>query len=286
MISIKLNKYQLEIYEKLGATTNSELSYTAIKNVLKNITDFRYDIYLQGSYANKTNIYGDSDVDVIIELKDIFGHNINKLPKEDQDKFNNKYGDSKISITDFYSSVLNVLNDSNYNYQRKNKCLKISGTRLNVDLVVCNSYRNYTRYPYFVEGVKVYTLNNENVISYPKLHKENGALKNNQANGNFKKTVRIFKNIKSYLISNNRISESIVSSYFIECLLYNVHDKYYLKNNVEERFSEVLNYLLKEPNFQIMKTQDKQNNLFGTSNQQWDINYASKFLDEINSLNR
>jgi hypothetical protein len=35
-----------------------------------------------------------------------------------------------------------------------------------------------------------------------------------------------------------------------------------------------------------MKTQDKQNNLFGTSNQQWDINYASKFLDEINSLNR
>jgi predicted nucleotidyltransferase len=77
-INIKLNKYQLQAYENLGSIRNSKLSYNRLKNVLKNINDFNYDVFIQGSYANKTNIPGDSDVDVIINLNDIFNHNINE----------------------------------------------------------------------------------------------------------------------------------------------------------------------------------------------------------------
>ena len=35
-----------------------------------------YDIYLQGSYQNDTNISGDSDVDVMLELKSTFYHDM------------------------------------------------------------------------------------------------------------------------------------------------------------------------------------------------------------------
>jgi hypothetical protein len=285
-INIKLNKYQLQAYENLGSIRNSKLSYNRLKNVLKNINDFNYDVFIQGSYANKTNIPGDSDVDVIINLNDIFNHNINEHSKEDQEDFHRNHSNAKLSIKDFYDSVLSVLNDSNYNFLRKKKCLKISGTPLNVDLVVSNNYHNYTKYPNYIEGIKVYTSNNENIVSYPKLHKKNGFNKNSRVNSNYKRTVRIFKNIKSYLVSNSVISESIVSSYFIECLLYNVPDNYYQNYNIEKRFFGILNYLLNEPNFMEMKTQDEQNYLFGDSDNQWDKKHALKFLNWVNSFNR
>ena len=128
--------------------------------------------------------------------------------------------------------------------------------------------------------------NNENIVSYPKLHKKNGFNKNSRVNSNYKRTVRIFKNIKSYLVSNSVISESIVSSYFIECLLYNVPDNYYQNYNIEKRFFGILNYLLNEPNFMEMKTQDEQNYLFGDSDNQWDKKHALKFLNWVNSFNR
>ena len=38
----------------------------------------KYDFYLQGSYQNDTNISGDSDIDVLLELKSTFYHDMDE----------------------------------------------------------------------------------------------------------------------------------------------------------------------------------------------------------------
>lgn len=249
----------------------------------RNVTNFDFKIYLQGSYANSTNIWGNSDVDIVIELDGLFNHNINECSSEDQKKFHEKYPCATINIEDFKSTIISVLKDSNYIFEDHNKCLKIiSGTPLKADLVICNEYHNYYNYPNYYKGIKVLTKNRNKIISYPKKHIKNGESKNDSTNGNFKKTVRIFKNIKSYLVSASEISESIVSSYFIECLLYNVPDKYFLDNNVENRFDQVYTLLLNLlKNYKDMKTQDEMNLLFGDSNKQWKVGDAWDFIVAI-----
>ena len=51
--------------------TSSAVTYTSIKAALDAHTwpdGMKYEPYLQGSYANFTNIRGNSDVDIVVEL--------------------------------------------------------------------------------------------------------------------------------------------------------------------------------------------------------------------------
>lgn len=58
---------QLETWANPGALTTSAAAYASIRNTLLKSTspvaNLGLDIYRQGSYANSTNIYGDSDID-------------------------------------------------------------------------------------------------------------------------------------------------------------------------------------------------------------------------------
>ena len=59
-------------------------------------------------------------------------------------------------------------------------------------------------------------------------HYENGVTKNRNTNNYYKPIIRMFKNIRSYLVDQNIISIKAATSYYIECLLYNVDDVLFL----------------------------------------------------------
>jgi hypothetical protein len=70
---------QLETWETQGAPASSATTYNSIKQALESYSwpsDFGYEVYLQGSYANATNIRGNSDVDVIVEWTTAFYSNL------------------------------------------------------------------------------------------------------------------------------------------------------------------------------------------------------------------
>ena len=81
---------QLEIWAKQGATVTAKATHESIRNALESndspikdrIKSGGVEIYLQGSYKNDTNIRGDSDVDLVVELNTTFGHNAHELPPE------------------------------------------------------------------------------------------------------------------------------------------------------------------------------------------------------------
>ena len=71
-----ISEIQLATWAKQGQTAQFTSTYDNIKTVLGHDNSpyslKNFGIFLQGSYKNDTNIYGDSDLDIIINLKDIF----------------------------------------------------------------------------------------------------------------------------------------------------------------------------------------------------------------------
>lgn len=63
---------QLDTWSKQGSVAQSRDTYASVKNMLDNSGSPYYlksfESFLQGSYANDTNVYRDSDVDVVMRL--------------------------------------------------------------------------------------------------------------------------------------------------------------------------------------------------------------------------
>ncbi|MBQ2831381.1 nucleotidyltransferase [Methanobrevibacter sp.] len=276
-----INK-KLEEYSKQGDKTKFTETFNELKEFFTqkiNSEKYKFNIYLQGSYGNDTNIQEDSDVDIVIELTNVFYSNKNSLTPEQRQDFDSKYSESNISVHDFKSHILNILkNTKKYSYSEKNKCIKIiSGTPLNADIIVCASYRHFYRYPKYYEGITFFDKNGKQIISYPKLHKNNMTEKNKRV-ANFKATVRIFKNIKIELINDSYIDEENISSYFVESLIYNIDEKYFIISNLKDRVLEIISFALNFIETNEMITPCERYYLFGNYDNQWTKEDAIEYL--------
>jgi len=70
---------QLDTWSHQGAIATSSTAYASLQHALTKtgspLNALRgLEIFLQGSYANSTNTYGDSDVDVVVLYPDTFLH--------------------------------------------------------------------------------------------------------------------------------------------------------------------------------------------------------------------
>lgn len=75
---------QLATWSKQGPTRQFTTTYETLERVLSDHSSPFYKrdftIFLQGSYKNDTNVYGDSDVDVVIRLNEIYYTDLDHLP--------------------------------------------------------------------------------------------------------------------------------------------------------------------------------------------------------------
>lgn len=79
---------QLETWCNQGATVTSAAAYTSIKTALgdpkSKVRDLNPEIYLQGSYGNSTNIFADSDVDIVVQYNSVYDWDVSSLPLPQQ----------------------------------------------------------------------------------------------------------------------------------------------------------------------------------------------------------
>lgn len=287
---------QLTTWSNQGATKTSQLTYNSIKTCIDGVSwkdDVKYNIYLQGSYKNYTNVRANSDIDVVVEFTSVFYSNKNELTSNELDDFNEFFDDGKYSLDDFRTSIIKALNKY---YDKKNidigdKAIRIDGFngRLDADVVCCASYRNYKSFKKnktndYIEGITFWgDESNDQIINFPNKHFKNGATKNSNSNTNFKPTVRIIKNIKSKLIENKQITKDECPSYYVECLAYNVPNKAFKETNYSSIIYNVLKYWkesIENDNLETFICQNKVIDLFGPSEQQWSIKNAKKFINE------
>jgi len=248
---------QLERWTTLGAQDGSRDTYASIKYALSSsssvIKTGDYDIYLQGSYPNSTNIRGDSDVDVVLQLNATMFSDTSSLTVLEKQLYEGAVSPASYYWADFRQDVLcslkNYYGTNQISDGKKSIKIKANTNRLAADVVPCIQFRKYKKFlgPHdeeFVEGITFWS--NEypfqQIINYPKVHIDNGAAKNKRANQYYKRTVRMFKNARNALIDKGWITSKTAPSYFLECLIYNAADSHF-STSLESTFIDVLSDL-------------------------------------------
>jgi hypothetical protein len=247
---------QLITWSHQGAIQTSASTYESVKTCIESInwnSDVEYVVYLQGSYKNTTNIRGNSDVDIIVELSSVFYSNKYSLPPEQLAEFDNYYGVGKYELAAFKKVVLSGL-QNRYGQDKVtegNKSIKIKGSegRLDADVTCCAQYREYKSFSKstpdkYIKGITFWQKNNGiQIRNFPHNHYDNGVTKNQNSGSNYKATSRIIKNIKARLIELNRITNDLAPSYYIECLLYNVPSRNFNQDSYQDIIGIILDYL-------------------------------------------
>jgi len=291
---------QLQTWSTRGPLENAKNTHKSIRNALKAYQDWpnniEYTVYLQGSYKNKTNIDGDSDVDLVAQLSSTYYRDLSELSPHEESLYKAVHPEASYNWPDFRRDIIRALqnyyDDDIVEAGRKTLKLKPYTGLLAADVVVCAQHRKYIHFSSeedqdYIEGM-TFEVPDESrwIVSYPNQHFENCKKKSGDTNGKFKVLVRIFKNARTHLIDQNILGRKIVSSFFIECLLYNVPNDYF-KSNLEDIFTETLNYLSEDISIQNCSNYFCANEivpLFGTTYGQWTIENARCFIQKMISL--
>jgi len=188
-------------------------------------------IIIQGSFRNNTNIRRDSDIDICIKLTDVFFSDYPEGYKREDYGFSS----SQYTYKQFKKSVEEALKQKfgSSNVHRGNKAFSIDSNsyRVKGDIVAALEYRRYTEPPNhpnnYLSGVEFITDNGNAIINWPEQHYSNGVDKNKKTERRFKRTVRIFKNLRNEMANNGVSSATNFPSFLIECLCGNVPNSKY-----------------------------------------------------------
>jgi hypothetical protein len=248
---------QLQTWSAQGSVTQSKNTYARIKGALEdakaNYADRNFKVFLQGSYGNDTNIYAESDVDVVIRHDGAFFHDIKERPADEQGAFHMAYPtNGTYAYNDFKQHVVQALQaifgDS---VKSGTKAISIegNGNRRKADVIVAFEYRRYYKFKSsydenHVTGMCFFLSDGTRIANYPDQHCENLTVKHQATNNKFKPLARIFKNMRSKLIDDGLITQGSAPSYYIEGLLYNVPNDQFV-GDYQDIFLNILNWLYK-----------------------------------------
>ncbi len=271
----------LEKWSKPGKSENSKNTYEAFRKIIFDRCGNNLDVFLQGSYSNSTHVKDNSDIDIVVVDPNIM---------IDKDYYGILHGHN--SLYGWKQVLFNKINGAqNFNLKVENKTIKYDGNNNYVpaDIVPCGKYKG------MISGSPVGTILYDSrkgkfFINYPKQHYDNGTKKSDETNGNFKKTVRMFKNARNRAVSKNLISsEGIAPSYFLECLIYNVPNSNFTGNESEVFFKVIKWLYTNKQQLDKLKCQNGLQNLFGydlsnVTYNKWNIQEAILFIDGIAKL--
>ena len=230
---MKYSESTLESWTKPASDTEEqkmENTISMIKSAVessKELDDLSIEVFVQGSYANNTNVRTSSDVDVCVMLKSTF------FAEYPAGKNRQDYGftEGTISFDEYKRRVKTAMENKfgKENVSVGNKSLKIRSNsyHVNADVVVAFMLKNYriinsldpNRY---IEGTRFWSSRSEEVTNYPKVHISNGKDKNVQTNHRYKYLTRIFKRIRNAMVDDGRANGDKISSFLVECLIWNV----------------------------------------------------------------
>jgi hypothetical protein len=225
---------QLDTWSKQGSVAQSRATYETIRGALEDgsapYAGKDYTIFLQGSYGNDTNIYADSDVDVVMRLNSVFYHDLSNLAKDQKSAFKEAYPDAEYGLTEFKGDVIAQLTrkyGSAVKPGSKAIFVQGNGSRRDADVLIAAKYRRYYSFSSmsnenYAEGVCFFGSDGTRIENFPKQHSDNCTTKHQATSSWFKPVVRIFKNMRNRMVSDNMIEAGLAPSYFLEGMLSNV----------------------------------------------------------------
>lgn len=201
------------------------------------------EVFIQGSYENNTNVRVNSDIDVCVMLKLPFF----TLYPIGYDRSDYGFTSGDYSFNQFKRDLFEALNNKFPEVKAGNKSLKITNSshRVEADAVPAFQYRNYRQIGShnsnkFIEGIKFYSNNAKEVINYPKQHIRNGKIKNEATQRRYKRLVRVVKRIRHQMIKESKPVDNAISSFLIECLIWNLPNEIIVIDCPTERLKQTM----------------------------------------------
>jgi hypothetical protein len=285
---------QLETWSHQGAVTGSCDTYNEVKKVLEASTVpyalQDYKVFLQGSYGNDTNVYKESDVDIVIQLNQTFKSDLSALPPDQIAAWDKAYSNSSYGYYDFRKEILQVLKDrygSDVKAGDKAIAIAANGNRRKADVITALQYRRYYKFNGFFDeaydvGICFYNGAGNLIANYPKQHSENMTTKHQLTASWLKPTVRIVKNMRNRLVDAKTIASGIAPSYYIEGLLYNVpNDKF--GTSYADTFANAMNWILQADRSTFVCANEQYYLLRDNAHTCWPNANCEKFLSALRS---
>lgn len=220
--------------------TKCENAERAIRKALdasKKLEGKSIEVYAQGSYANRTNVRQDSDVDICALYTGAFFPDYSM-----SDGLNDKtlnYSDGTYPYSDFKNDLQAALEAyfGKPAVTRGNKAFDVHANtyRVDADVVPCFEHRRFmgnAQSNYFITGTKLCPDTGPPIVNWPRQNYDNGVAKNQATNRRFKAVTRILKRLRNEMNDAGRVIAKPIPSYLIECLVWNVpnegfgHDMY------------------------------------------------------------
>ena len=287
---------QLDTWSHQGSIAQSSSTYNTIKAVLESAkTPYAmkaFSVFLQGSYGNDTNIYAESDVDIVIRLDDCWHSDQSQLTPVEKAAYSQSFEDAKYTHADFKRDVLKVLSDAyGADVKAGDKAIAISpgGNRRKADVIVAVQYRRYHRFvtksdQSFDQGICFYNRAGDQIANYPKQHSANLTARHQTSNEWLKPSVRVLKNLRGKLVEDNRIKPGIAPSYYLEGLLYNVPTDRF-NTSYGDCFVNSVNWLRKEADTsKLLCANEQYYLLWDDSPTSWAKEHYEAFLDAAIAL--
>lgn len=189
-------------------------------------------VFTQGSYANRTNVRRDSDVDICVLYTGAFFGDYAMSQSLSRDVLGFTRGG--YSYADFKNDVEAALVDhfGKGAVTRGNKAFDVHANtyRVDADVVPCFQHRRYmgtAENHWYHEGAQLNPDTGNPIINWPKHNYDNGVAKNEKTERRFKALVRIFKRLRNEITDHDHKAAEPIPSFLIECLVWNVPNNYF-----------------------------------------------------------
>ena len=251
---------------------------------------FPLRVFTQGSYAARTNVRLDSDVD-ICACRDSSEYFYDLPTIGSQNPGDYGIFPKQISFGDFKNAVGSALADyvGAAGMTRGNKAFDVHANtyRIDADVVPAFEYRQYTGFdvsgaPRWETGIKIFPDYGTAIINWPQQNYGNGVAKNDRTGRRYKRLVRVLKRMRNAMRDKKVSAAEGVASFLIECLVWNSPDDVLMRDS----YTDALRGLLVHT-FNGTISQDKCNEwgevneikyLFRDGLQPWTRQQANDFL--------
>lgn len=227
---------------------------TAVRNAIEAWPGFVFrniKVFAQGSYANRTNIGGESDVDIAVCCADSHFFSF---------QFAQGFGDADVAnppATYTYGQFKNDVQAAlrahfgAHAVQRGNKAFDVheNSYRVDADVVPCFEFRRYTHRDlttfYFDRGTAFLPDNGGwRVENWPRHNYDNGVAKNQATAERFKAFVRVLKRLREEMAMHGIAAAQGVPSFQLESLVYNAPNSLFGHTSYVDEVRELLLYIL------------------------------------------
>jgi predicted nucleotidyltransferase len=202
----------------------------AIRNAIdasEELSSKDIEVFVQGSYANRTNVRQESDVDICVLCKNTFFPDYSM-----SDGLNNEilgYSDADYRYAQFKNNMETALKAhfGAISVTRGNKAFDVHANtyRVAADVVACFEHRRFigtAESNRYYSGTQLLPDTGGKIINWPRQNYANGVEKNDETGRRFKAVVRILKRLRNEMVINGHVAAEPIPSYLIECLVWNV----------------------------------------------------------------